>query len=126
MLQANCGRWLESGQYSPEDLCYSLQETLFSMLVETTERAMAQTGSQEVLIVGGVGCNLRLQEMMRIMAKERSGTVCATDDRYCVDNGAMIAVAGALMHSSGQATEWEDTFCTQRFRTDEVLVTWRE
>ena len=29
------------------------------MLIETTERAMAHCGSAEVLIVGGVGCNLR-------------------------------------------------------------------
>lgn len=36
--------------------CWTLQETLFSMLVEITERAMAHCGSQEVLIVGGVGC----------------------------------------------------------------------
>ncbi len=52
---------IASGGYSPADLCFSLQETLFAMLVETTERAMAHCGSQEVLIVGGVGCNKRLQ-----------------------------------------------------------------
>ena len=40
-------------------LCYSLQETVFAMLVEITERAMAHCGSSEVLIVGGVGCNKR-------------------------------------------------------------------
>jgi len=27
---------LNSGEYSPEDLCFSLQETVFAMLVETT------------------------------------------------------------------------------------------
>jgi N6-L-threonylcarbamoyladenine synthase len=54
-------------------LCYSLQETIFAMLVratvsassaqiqnfaqvEITERAMAHCGQSEVLIVGGVGC----------------------------------------------------------------------
>jgi N6-L-threonylcarbamoyladenine synthase len=37
------------------------------MLVETTERAMAHCNSKEVLLVGGVGCNKRLQEMMAIM-----------------------------------------------------------
>ena len=31
------------------------------MLVEVTERAMAHCGAPDVLIVGGVGCNLRLQ-----------------------------------------------------------------
>jgi N6-L-threonylcarbamoyladenine synthase len=43
---------------TPADLCFSLQETIFAMLVETTERAMAHIGSKEVLIVGGVGCAL--------------------------------------------------------------------
>ena len=35
------------------------------------------------------------------MAKARGGSVCAMDDRYCVDNGAMIAYAGVLeyLHS---------------------------
>nr|NVI71645.1 putative tRNA N6-adenosine threonylcarbamoyltransferase [Cucujiformia] len=69
--------------YTPEDLCYSLQETVFAMLVETTERALAHVGSKEVLIVGGVGCNLRLQEMMRIMCEERGAVLSATDERFC-------------------------------------------
>jgi N6-L-threonylcarbamoyladenine synthase len=82
--------------YSKEDLCYSLQETIFAMLIEVTERAMAHCNSKEVLLVGGVGCNKRLQEMMEIMAKARGGSVCGMDERYCVDNGAMIAYAGVL------------------------------
>ena len=61
------------------------------MLVEITERAMAHCGSEEVLIVGGVGCNERLQEMMEIMCKERAAKIYATDMRFCIDNGAMIA-----------------------------------
>ncbi|XP_022253100.1 probable tRNA N6-adenosine threonylcarbamoyltransferase isoform X2 [Limulus polyphemus] len=117
---------LGSGQYTKEDLCFSLQETVFAMLVETTERAMAHCGSKEVLIVGGVGCNVRLQDMMEKMAKERGATLFATDERFCIDNGAMIAQAGLEMYLSGQTTKWEETTCTQRFRTDEVEVTWRD
>lgn len=45
-----------SDMFTPADLCFSLQETVFAMLVEITERAMAHIGSKEVLIVGGVGC----------------------------------------------------------------------
>nr|NVI71623.1 putative tRNA N6-adenosine threonylcarbamoyltransferase [Cucujiformia] len=71
-------------RYTPEDLCFSLQETVFAMLIETTERALAHVGSTEVLIVGGVGCNLRLQEMMRIMCEERGATLFATDERFCI------------------------------------------
>lgn len=35
-------------EYSDADLCFSLQETIFAMLVEITERAMAHCGSKEV------------------------------------------------------------------------------
>ncbi len=71
----------QSQDITTADLCFSLQETVFAMLVEITERAMAHVGSNQVLIVGGVGCNERLQEMMGLMAKERGGDVFATDER---------------------------------------------
>ena len=116
---------LAKGECTAADLCYSLQETVFAMLVEITERAMAHCGSQEVLIVGGVGCNVHLQEMMGKMVEDRGGKVFATDERYCIDNGAMIAQAGWEMYCSGQVTPMKDTWITQRFRTDEVEVTWR-
>ena len=109
-----------------EDLCFTLQETVFAMLVEITERAMAHVGSKQVLIVGGVGSNERLQEMMGLMAASRGGSVYATDERFCIDNGIMIAHAGLLAFREGEVTRFEDTTCTQRFRTDEVLVKWRD
>eukprot|EP00040_Diaphanoeca_grandis_P024436 m.134287 g.134287 ORF g.134287 m.134287 type:complete len:336 (-) comp29731_c1_seq1:87-1094(-) len=117
---------MASGEYTPADLCFSLQETVFAMLVEITERAMAHCNSDEVLIVGGVGCNKRLQGMMEIMAKERNALLYATDMRFCIDNGAMIAQAGWEMFRSGITTPMEDTWVTQRYRTDDVLVTWRD
>ena len=111
---------------TPEDLCFSLQETVFAMLVEITERAMAHVGSNQVLIVGGVGCNERVQEMMGIMARDRGGSIYATDERFCIDNGIMIAHAGLLAYRAGFETKIEDSTCTQRFRTDEVWVQWRK
>nr|NVI71551.1 putative tRNA N6-adenosine threonylcarbamoyltransferase [Cucujiformia] len=82
-MEERSNKLLKDG-YKPEDLCFSLQETVFAMLVETTERAMAHVGSNEVLIVGGVGCNLRLQEMMKIMCEERGAILFATDERFCI------------------------------------------
>ena len=73
----------EEDRFGPEDLCFSLQETVFAMLVEITERSMSHVGINQVLIVGCVGCNERLQEMMGVMARERGGNVFATDER-CV------------------------------------------
>ena len=109
-----------------EDLCFSVQEGLFAMLVEITERAMAHVRAREVLIVGGVGCNARLQAMMAAMAADRGGRVHGMDARYAVDNGAMIALAGARAFLAGGATPPHKADVTQRFRTDEVFVSWRE
>jgi N6-L-threonylcarbamoyladenine synthase len=73
------------GEATPADLCFSLQETIFAMLVEITERAMAHCCAPDVLIVGGVGCNLRLQEMMAVR-------VCVA-----VGGGEGAGVCGGMM-----------------------------
>lgn len=124
---------MEKKGYSKQQICFSVQETIFAMLVEITERAMAHIGSAEVLIVGGVGCNKRLQEMMRIMCQQRKATVYGMDSRYCIDNGAMIAWAGLVEFVSKSKDPNErkgialkESTVTQRFRTDEVFVTWRD
>lgn len=117
---------LALGKCTKADLCYSLQETIFAMLVEITERALAHCGSKEVLIVGGVGCNKRLQEMVSLMMAARGGKSFDMDHRYCIDNGAMIAQAGIFAFQRGVTTALEDSQCTQRFRTDEVDVVWRD
>ncbi|XP_018051365.1 PREDICTED: probable tRNA N6-adenosine threonylcarbamoyltransferase [Atta colombica] len=125
-MEEHLSKWLDTKAFTPEDLCFSLQETVFAMLIEVTERAMAHVGSNEVLIVGGVGCNERLQQMMNIMCKERNATLYATDERFCIDNGVMIAVAGLLQYKSKGGTPWTQTTCVQRYRTDDVYVSWRK
>ena len=112
--------------YRLEDICFSVQETAFSMLTEVTERAMAHVGKSEVLLGGGVAQNGRLREMVGEMAKERGGRMFVPDRQFCRDNGAMIAWLGNLMYSSGVRMDVGDTEVRQRFRTDEVSVTWRK
>ena len=111
--------------FTPADVCFSIQETIFAMLVEVTERAMAHCGINDVLIVGGVGCNVRLQKMMSVMVDARGGRGFDMDDRYCVDNGAMIAWAGLQEFKTGAVTPLKYATTTQRFRTDDVVVKWR-
>ncbi|KAH9750199.1 putative tRNA N6-adenosine threonylcarbamoyltransferase [Citrus sinensis] len=114
-IEATAAEKLNNNECTPTDLCYSLQETLFAMLVEITERAMSHCDKKD-----------RLQEMMRTMCSERGGRLFATDDRYCVDNGAMIAYTGLLAFAHGSSTPLEESTFTQRFRTDEVHAVWRE
>ncbi|CDJ51283.1 glycoprotease family domain-containing protein, putative [Eimeria brunetti] len=82
---------------TPELICYSLQEYMFAMLVEITERAMALYHSNSVLVVGGVGCNGRLQQMLQQMALQRGARMGGMDEGYSIDNGAMVAYVGVLV-----------------------------
>ena len=60
------------------------------------------------------------------MARERGGKMGGIDERYAIDNGAMIAYAGALEYMmERRETRLEESWVTQRFRTDEVHVSWR-
>ncbi|MEM0448917.1 MAG: bifunctional N(6)-L-threonylcarbamoyladenine synthase/serine/threonine protein kinase [Methanomassiliicoccales archaeon] len=110
---------------SLEDICFSVQETCFAMLTEVTERAMAHVEKDEVLLGGGVVQNKRLQEMVAKMAHERGAEMYVPDRTLCVDNGAMIAWTGLIMHKAGMRMSMEDTVVNQRYRTDEVEVLWR-
>ncbi len=104
-----------------EDLCFSLQETCFSMLVEVTERAVAHTEKNEVLLAGGVAANARLREMMEIMCRERGAKFAVVPSELAGDQGAMIAWTGILVWNSKQIVE-PDIY--PRWKTDEVEVTW--
>jgi len=107
-----------------QDLCYSIQETAFAMLTEVTERAMAHLDREEVLLGGGVASNRRLRSMVSRMAADRGAKMFVPEIGLCIDNGAMIAWTGLLMHRSGSHVRIEDSVVNQRFRTDQVDVTW--
>ena len=81
---------------SKEDLCFSVQETCFAMLAEVTERATANAGKKELLLVGGVGANKRFCEMLSIMCEERGAKFYKVPMDLARDNAAMIAWEGYL------------------------------
>jgi bifunctional N6-L-threonylcarbamoyladenine synthase / protein kinase Bud32 len=108
-----------------EDVCHSLQETAFAMCVEVTERAIAHTGKEEVLLAGGVAVNKRLQKMVAQMTEERGAKTYVPEKSLLGDNGAMIAWLGIIMNNAGERQKIEDTRVNQKYRTDQVNVTWR-
>ncbi|MBI2664411.1 bifunctional N(6)-L-threonylcarbamoyladenine synthase/serine/threonine protein kinase [Candidatus Woesearchaeota archaeon] len=119
-ILTNVSEKARSGKYSKADLCYSLQETVFAMLVEAAERAMAHTGKKELLLGGGVASNIRLQEMCRIMCRERNAKMFVPERQFLVDNGAMIAWLGILEHKKGKQTKIKDSGIKPYWRTDEA------
>lgn len=124
-ILTNITRKWDSGKYTKEDLCFSIQETVFAMLVEVSERAMAHTGKMELAIGGGVGCNKRLQEMCRIMCEERGAQFFAPPNTVLIDNGVMIAWLGILQYNAGERMAIAEAVIKPYLRTDEVEVGWR-
>ena len=111
-------------EYKLEDLCYSLQETAFSMVTEVTERALAHTEKKEVLLTGGVAANRRLQLMIKTIAEEHNAEFCVVPSEFAVDNGAMIAWTGVLAYKHGIVTPIEKSFVKLRWRLEEAEVPW--
>lgn len=107
-----------------EDLSFSLQEHAFAMLVEVSERAMAHLRKKELLLGGGVACNTRLQEMAKIMCKERSARFYCPPSGVLVDNAAMIAWLGVLMFRKGIKIDIDKADIKPYERTDDVDVKW--
>jgi N6-L-threonylcarbamoyladenine synthase len=99
-ILTNLKQKIESKKYSKEDLAYSMQETVFAMLIETAERALAHTGKKELLLGGGVACNVRLQEMCKIMCEERGARLFVPSRDLLADNGAMIAFLGEIIFNN--------------------------
>ncbi len=85
------------------DLAASFQRAAVDTLVGRTLQAAKHQGLDRIVIAGGVGAN----KLLRADMKARfAGQVYYPRMAYCTDNGAMIAVAGALrLNDARQADE---------------------
>jgi N6-L-threonylcarbamoyladenine synthase/protein kinase Bud32 len=108
-----------------EDVCCGLQETIFAMLTEVSERALSLTGADELVLGGGVGQNDRLRAMLESMCEARGADFYAPEPRFLRDNAGMIAVLGAKMYEAGDTISIDESRVLPDFRPDEVDVTWR-
>jgi len=109
---------------SKEDLCYSLQETMFAMLTEVSERALAHTQKNELVLVGGVAANKRLAEMMNVMCKDRNARFYAVPLKYAGDNAVNICWQGILEYKKGREDDVKSVDINPNERTDDVDVFW--
>lgn len=103
-----------------EDVIRSFQEVTFSMLVEASERALAYSDKQELLLVGGVAASARLKEKMELMCEERGVAMKVPPPELVRDNGAMIAWTAILAERIGKPLTIEESAIKTRWRIDEV------
>lgn len=112
------------GDVSDEVLANSFQEHAYSAAVEALERAMAQEGSDEALLTGGVAMNSRLREMVELMCEQRDAEAYFPPAEFCMDNGAMIAHQGLVELKAGRETSISGSGKKPNWRPDEVEVEW--
>ena len=127
-ILTNLKQKIESKKYKIKDLAYSMQETVFAMLVETAERALAHVDKKELLLGGGVACNSRLVEMCKIMCKERGAKFFVPSKDLLTDNGSMIAYTGEILYKNGDYINSENINSVDikpKQRTDQVEIKYK-
>ncbi|MBU4300025.1 MAG: KEOPS complex N(6)-L-threonylcarbamoyladenine synthase Kae1 [Nanoarchaeota archaeon] len=110
-------RKFKSGKFDLKDICFSFQETAYAMLTEVTERALAHTEKNTLLLTGGVAANKRLAEMLSIMCKERRAEFRNVPREFAGDCGANIAWTGIIEFKKKSKTKI-DIF--PKWRIDEL------
>jgi N6-L-threonylcarbamoyladenine synthase len=78
------------------DIALEFEAAVVDVLAGKSLAAMAEAGRDTLVVAGGVGANLRLRERLTRVVAARGGAVYFPDIAFCTDNGAMIALAGAL------------------------------
>lgn len=119
-MQTKVSRLHEEGE-SKEALAYAIQEHAFAMLLEVSERALAHTKKQSLVLGGGVACNERLQEMCERMCADRKIAFFVPEKQFLVDNAAMIAILGIKVFEQRGQTNPADAAIQPYLRTEEFL-----
>ena len=78
------------------NIAFAFQESITDVLVKKSIQALKQTSYRNIVISGGVGANKRLREKLILQSKSENFRAYFPKLEFCTDNGAMIALAGAL------------------------------
>ncbi len=110
-LKTAVARYLElhprlSSQHKA-DLAASIQTAIVDVLVAKTIRAAKAKKPKSILLGGGVAANSSLRERLAREARAAGFALHVAPLQYTTDNGAMIAVAGAMELARGHRTPWQ-------------------
>jgi N6-L-threonylcarbamoyladenine synthase len=96
--------WRASDQsdQTKADIARAFEEAIVETLAIKCRRALAATGARALVVAGGVGANRRLRAELADAGTREGFRVHFPRLEFCTDNGAMIALAGALRLKAGQ------------------------
>ncbi|MFO1321708.1 MAG: tRNA (adenosine(37)-N6)-threonylcarbamoyltransferase complex transferase subunit TsaD [Burkholderiales bacterium] len=86
------------------DLAAEFQQAVVDVLVAKAMAAVERTGSNRLVVAGGVGANRHLRSSLTTAALAGRISVYYPELAFCTDNGAMIAFAGAMRLSTARHT----------------------
>jgi N6-L-threonylcarbamoyladenine synthase len=86
---------------SKADIALSFQEAVVDTIGIKSRRALKQTALSRLVVAGGVSANKALRENLATLGMQHDFKVFYPQQAYCTDNGAMIALAGALRLETG-------------------------
>jgi len=87
------------------DIACEFQQAVVDVLVAKALGAVEATGDRRLVVAGGVGANRALRARLTAAAGARGAEVYFPDLQFCTDNGAMIALAGALRLQGARRAE---------------------
>lgn len=86
-------------------LCASIQHSITQILINKLKVAQQQTGIKHIAISGGVSVNSGLRKKLGAWKLEQPDlTMHLTHPKYCTDNAAMVAMAGAFLLDAGMTS----------------------
>jgi N6-L-threonylcarbamoyladenine synthase len=90
---------------SIKDVAASFQAAVVDTLVDKTMQAVIETGVERVVVAGGVAANSRLRNKMKEVTQKRGIALYLPGMDFCIDNAAMIALAGYLHFMRGETSQ---------------------
>ena len=83
------------------DLAASTEAAIVEVLLKKSLRAVHDSGLSRLVVAGGVGANRQLRAQLNAACAQRGVRVHYPELHFCSDNGAMIAMAGAMRLQCG-------------------------
>lgn len=84
------------------DVARAFEEAVADTLAIKCRRALKQTGLTRLVVAGGVSANVRLRAKLEEATRKQGARAYYPRGRFCTDNGAMIAYAGAQRLIAGE------------------------
>jgi N6-L-threonylcarbamoyladenine synthase len=95
------------------DIARGFQDAIVEVLVSKALRAVTVSGLQQLVVAGGVGANRELRRQLDAHAAKARIAVFYPELEFCTDNGAMIALAGALRLQAGISSKPPGAFAVR-------------